>query len=296
MQEAPKTPETNPTPEPVTPVQPVPESTQPPVPETAAQPVPIQPASIEVAPPTPAVAPSAFTMKDFLIPVSIVVAGLFVGGGLYFSGGQAPTTPTNPAPVVGQTVKKTLPELAVAAGVKQSDFQQCLENGDTLSIVNDHMQNAFETGGKGTPWSILIGPSGKKYPINGAVPQQTVEQLIALAKSEAAMGPGTSEQELAFEKILPLSEADHIKGSLDAQIKIVEYSDFDCPFCSRFHATMNTIVEKYDGSEVAWVYRHLPLEQLHPNAPAIAVASECVAKFGGNEAFWKFADGYLAGS
>ena len=54
---------------------------------------------------------------------------------------------------------------------------------------------------------------------------------------------------------------------------------------------MNKIMDEYgvDG-RVAWVYRQFPLSQLHPNAPKVAEASECVAELGGNEAFWKFSD------
>lgn len=91
--------------------------------------------------------------------------------------------------------------------------------------------------------------------------------------------------------IRPVDETDHIRGNPNAPIMIVEYSDFDCPFCKNFHETMNKIMENYgsDG-KVAWVYRHFPLEQLHPSAPRIAQASECVAELGGNESFWKFAD------
>jgi hypothetical protein len=47
------------------------------------------------------------------------------------------------------------------------------------------MDNAIATGGRGTPWSILIGPTGKTYPINGALPDNAVEQLIQIAKDEA---------------------------------------------------------------------------------------------------------------
>lgn len=85
---------------------------------------------------------------------------------------------------------------------------------------------------------------------------------------------------------------DHILGNPDAPIKIIEYSDLDCPFCRTFHATMKQIMSVYgaDGT-VAWVYRHFPLVELHPNAPKLAEASECVAELGGNDAFWKFIDG-----
>jgi len=84
---------------------------------------------------------------------------------------------------------------------------------------------------------------------------------------------------------------DHIRGNPNAQIVLVEYSDFECPFCKSFHETLQRIMDEYGASgNVAWVYRHYPIEQLHPNAPKIAEASECVAELGGNTAFWKFAD------
>ncbi len=89
--------------------------------------------------------------------------------------------------------------------------------------------------------------------------------------------------------VAPVTDADHIFGNPNAPIMIVEYSDFDCPFCKNFHETMRKIMETYgkDG-KVAWVYRQFPLVQLHPNSPKVSAASECVASLGGNDAFWKF--------
>ncbi len=95
--------------------------------------------------------------------------------------------------------------------------------------------------------------------------------------------------------VRPVTSEDHIKGNPDAPIKIVEYSDFECPFCQQFHDTMNEVIDKYgESGEVAWIYRHFPLDQLHPvKARAEAVASECAAELGGNEAFWQFADRFM---
>ncbi|MFT7507041.1 MAG: protein-disulfide isomerase [Acidimicrobiales bacterium] len=91
--------------------------------------------------------------------------------------------------------------------------------------------------------------------------------------------------------VRPIDEDDHIRGDPNAPIIIMEYSDYDCPFCKNFHETMNQVIDDYGVSgKVAWVYRHFPLEQLHPNAPGIALASECVADLGDNEAFWTFSD------
>lgn len=100
-----------------------------------------------------------------------------------------------------------------------------------------------------------------------------------------------SPQETTTGPIRPVDETDHIRGNPNAPIMIVEYSDFDCPFCKNYHETMNRIMDNYGTTgQVAWVYRQFPLEQLHPSAPRIAAASECVAKLAGNDAFWKFAD------
>ena len=89
-----------------------------------------------------------------------------------------------------------------------------------------------------------------------------------------------------------VSAEDHILGNPDAPVKIIEYSDLDCPYCRTFHATMKQLMALYGSAgQVAWVYRHFPIVALHPNASKLAEASECVAELGGNDAFWKFIDG-----
>lgn len=91
------------------------------------------------------------------------------------------------------------------------------------------------------------------------------------------------------ENIQPVTESDHIRGSKDAKVTIVEYSDYECPFCKRIHPTLKQIVEEFAG-EVRWVYRHFPLTSIHSRAFAASVASECTARLGGNDAFWVFTD------
>lgn len=94
-----------------------------------------------------------------------------------------------------------------------------------------------------------------------------------------------------LDQIKPVSSEDHIRGNPNAEIIIVEYSDTECPFCSRFHTTMKQIMNEYgkDG-KVAWVYRHSPLDQLHSKARVEAVALECAAELGGNDKFWAYTD------
>ncbi len=89
----------------------------------------------------------------------------------------------------------------------------------------------------------------------------------------------------------PVDGEDHILGNPDAPVKLVEFSDFECPFCKRFHRTMKRLMDEYgkDG-KVAWVYRHFPLDSLHSKARKEAQAAECANELGGNEAFWAFSD------
>lgn len=86
----------------------------------------------------------------------------------------------------------------------------------------------------------------------------------------------------------PVTEQDHVLGSVDAPVKIVEYSDIECPYCQSAHPILKDVVDQYDG-DVAWVYRHFPLG-FHPEAKPAAIASECVSELAGNDAFWEFLD------
>lgn len=85
-----------------------------------------------------------------------------------------------------------------------------------------------------------------------------------------------------------ITEDDYVLGSRDATVVLVEYSDFECPFCARFAPTAKQIVENNPG-DVALAYRHYPLG-FHPNAQSAAEASECVGREGGEDAFWAYHD------
>ncbi len=78
---------------------------------------------------------------------------------------------------------------------------------------------------------------------------------------------------------------DHIFGDPNAPITVVEFSDFQCPFCQQFHPTMKQLVENFPG-KVRWIWKHFPLS-FHPQAQQAAEASECAAEQG---KFWEYAD------
>lgn len=109
--------------------------------------------------------------------------------------------------------------------------------------------------------------------------------------SDSLTGNTPPPEETTTGPIRPVDENDHIRGNPNAPIVIVEYSDYDCPFCKNYHATMNQVMDNYGTTgQVAWVFRQFPIEQLHPSSPRVAAASECVAKLAGNEGFWTFSD------
>ncbi len=119
--------------------------------------------------------------------------------------------------------------------------------------------------------------------------------LVALAiyfggsDSSLRLPTGNAENTTTKAEIAPITERDHILGSLNAELTVVEYSDTECPYCKVFHKTMHQVVEDYQG-RVAWVYRHFPIVQLHAKAPKEAEATECAAELGGNQAFWRYID------
>jgi protein-disulfide isomerase len=77
---------------------------------------------------------------------------------------------------------------------------------------------------------------------------------------------------------------DHVRGPNDASITVIEYSDFECPFCKQLHYSLKRLVA---DSKIRWVYRNAPLTQLHPKAMEAAIAAECAGEQG---MFWEYTD------
>ncbi|QQR60826.1 DsbA family protein [Candidatus Uhrbacteria bacterium] len=129
--------------------------------------------------------------------------------------------------------------------------------GVTLNLVMGG--NALAVGGNS---GAYVPPSGAQAPA---------------AQAPVAAGP-----------LKPVSANDHLLGPKNAKVTLVEYSDFQCPFCSRHLPTVKQALKDFPN-EVNLVYRHYPLS-FHPEAQKSAEASECAAKLGGNDAFWKMHD------
>ena len=83
------------------------------------------------------------------------------------------------------------------------------------------------------------------------------------------------------------------RGPKDAKVTIVEYSDFECPFCARVYTTLEQQVLKDYGDKVRFIYKNFPLSSIHPWAEDGAVASECGFQQG-NDQFWAMYNGLFS--
>jgi protein-disulfide isomerase len=125
--------------------------------------------------------------------------------------------------------------------------------------------------------------------LSGGTAQPTSNNA-ANAPQAPTTGKLTADQASKLPKV---TSEDHIIGKTDADVIVIEYSDFQCPFCAQFHPTVKQALASY-GDKLALVYRHFPLDSIHPQARPAANASECIAELGGSSAFWKFADEVFA--
>jgi protein-disulfide isomerase len=199
--------------------------------------------------------------------------------------------------------------LAGGIGVDAAAYQECVESGRSNADVDTSVTEARALGFNGTPtFQLTADGLEDTYTLIGAQPLETFQSylnsLLAGEEPSEAQEPASGQ---ASEPVgLPVwadtetglqpdpdrpgvnLAGDHYKGNLDAQLVVIEFSDFECPFC-RDHAieTQPAIDEDLvDSGDVLWVFKHLPLDS-HPSARVAAVAAECAGDQG---QFWEMHD------
>lgn len=136
--------------------------------------------------------------------------------------------------------------------------------------------------------AIIIAIAFVLQPFSLLFVQMNIAPLVA-PSILGQVGDGSVDQagkEISLENL-------KVRGNPEASIYLVEYSDYQCPFCLRFHNTPKEIVEASNG-KVAWAWKHFPLTQIHPEARPAAIAAECVAKLSNIEKFWQYSDTLMA--
>lgn len=219
--------------------------------------------------------------NNWSTPIAIIIAGLLIAGAIFYR---------DPKPVDNIAKKPTdhIPTIVKEIGLDKKQFDSCMDEKALMAKVNQDFDNGLASGAQGTPFIIILGPNGEKVNVGGAAPIENFELIIENIKAGTSAQTDQTDPKLA--NLRPIDKnRDHIWGDPSAPIQIIEYSDIECPFCAKVHPTLKSIVEKYNG-EVMWVYRHFPLN-IHQYAEELALATECAASLGGNDAFWQTLDG-----
>ncbi|MFH1171624.1 MAG: DsbA family protein [bacterium] len=159
---------------------------------------------------------------------------------------------------------------------KASFFFGLLSGVAAMSIIGFIITAVIVVNGK----SLSIADNNT----NGAVAGATAPSDTNTAAAEPTGNPNA---------LRAVGSDDHTQGTKNAKVTLIEFSDFQCPYCQTAYTTLQQVMKDYSG-KVQLVYRHFPLESIHPNARPAANASECIANLGGNDAFWKFAENAYA--
>lgn len=232
-------------------------------------------------------------LKQYYAPVMmalLVVASFFLGRlsleVTYLKNGQG-----TQAKAVGDSVVPTpeparkldVPSLKVHAknlGLDSGTFDTCLDGGKYAQQVADEASFGQGLGVSGTPTFFING-----LMIVGAQPQTSFEAII---DAELKNGGGAAEAKKLGEdgarKKITYGNG-YVTGAKDAKIKIMEFTDFECPFCERAFPTIQALMQKYEG-KISLEYRSYPLP-FHPLAQKAAEAALCAGDQG---KFWEMHD------
>ncbi len=174
--------------------------------------------------------------------------------------------------------------MAKDAGLNADDFQTCTKSKEAADLVAADEATGATAGVQGTPGAFIVDTqTGKGVEVPGAVPYTNLKTLMDQVIA------GTN---LTALKVTAITPSDHVRGDKLARYALIEYSDYDCPYCKQFSTTITKLLTDYSG-KVKWAYRQMPLDQLHPTTRVKSIAAMCAAKLGGDDAFWKFTDTFL---
>ncbi len=221
-------------------------------------------------------------------PAAIIIGCVIVAIGLFLGLSQKKDTTANHAggPMSAEQAKSDVIQKAIDLGVSKKKMAACVAEDRYAEKVKAE-QDGIAAEQAGTPFNVFVYKD-HAFAVPGALELSVLENIVLEIQKPDFELP----KELALKtdvKTFVINEKDHVRGLRTAPVQIFEYSDIDCPFCKQFHPEMVQLTQKYPDT-VAWVYRHNPLDQLHPNARMKANAVECVAELAGEDTFWKYLD------
>jgi protein-disulfide isomerase len=166
--------------------------------------------------------------------------------------------------------------LASTKGQEKANSDTKADQGNTISDDSNSESKLYD----------LISEEDFQAEVDKAIEKYIAKQQEAQQKTQEQAQKDAEEK---AKNVPPLQSDDHFYGDRNAKIIVFEYSDMECPFCKKFHTDAKEFIDENKG-EVALVFRHFPLTNIHPYAQKLAEGGICVAKVNGNEAFWEYAD------
>lgn len=179
------------------------------------------------------------------------------------------------------TPEELFKKIASEVGVNLDTFNTCLSSDKKLTAIQEDQASGAAAGVRGTPASFIIGKDGKvKQITGGAVSANSLKALLdqQLGNTTTATPAATAD---VSGTLASVTSDDYITGSGD--ITIVTYTDFQCPYCKKFDASMQQVMKDFSG-KVKWVTRNFPLS-FHDQAENAAEAAECAGEQG---KFWEY--------
>lgn len=190
---------------------------------------------------------------------------------------------------------ETFQGYAAEMGLDTEAFLACLASGQFDEAIAQDLQAGQAAGITGTPSFLINGNL-----VVGAQPlaafQQALDTLLAGGTLEDPNAAAQQEAQPPQPVDIPIEGAP-VKGDPNAPMTIVEYSDYQCPYCARFAGqTMPALLQEYiDSGQAKLVFKDFPLEQIHPNAGKAAEAARCVRELAGDDdAYWAMHDALFA--
>ena len=152
-------------------------------------------------------------------------------------------------------------------------FSECVDSGKYASQVQADSQLGSSLGVQGTPATFING-----YLVSGAMPydvtKDVIDDLLAGRKPFIDNYKTYQMETGDLQKAeMPELEGAVWRGSPDAKVSLVEFSDFECPYCARFSTTIEQLINEYKD-KIRFTYRHFPLS-FHASAQKAAEAFEC---------------------
>lgn len=179
-------------------------------------------------------------------------------------------------------------EGAATIGLDADAFNTCFNTQESLQPIIEDYQEGQNFGIQGTPNFVING-----HWVQGLLSPAEFSRIIDALVLEAESGKLPTDVVTVTPSPTPdttfNSDAEHIFGDPAAPITIVEYSDYQCPFCLRhFQETMPKLKEQYiDTGKVKYVFMDFPIDSLHPQAREASEAAECA---GAQDTYWEMHD------